>query len=177
MNKAVKPLESSNKGGILPLTDETFKVLLEKRPNKYKASNEILIEEEVQDVHPVICDSIDSEMARHAIEKTRGSAGPSGLDADGWHQILISGNFGTSGKGLRKATDMTKRLCQDNTIKHLETFLACRLIPLDKKSGVRPIGIGEVLRGVIAKIVLKLLKTCSKSHWIFSTFPRTRCRQ
>ena len=55
-------------------------MLLEKQP---KASSDILIEEEVQNVHPVIYDSIDSEMVRDAIEKTRGSAGPSGLGPDG----------------------------------------------------------------------------------------------
>ena len=93
------------------------------------------------------------------LKKARGSAGPSGLDADGWHRILMSGNFGTSGEDLRKTiADMTKQMCQDNTVKHLETFLAFRLIPLSKQPGVRLVGIGEVLRGVIGKIVMKLLK-------------------
>ena len=56
VNKALKLLESSNKGVILPLIEKTFEVLLEKQP---KASSDILIEEEVQNVHPVIYDSID----------------------------------------------------------------------------------------------------------------------
>ena len=90
VNKALKLLESSNKGVILPLIEKTFEVLLEKQP---KASSDILIEEEVQNVHPVIYDSIDSEMVRDAIEKTRGFAGPLGLDTDGWRGILVSGNF------------------------------------------------------------------------------------
>ena len=61
----------------------------------------------------------------------------------------MSRSFGTSGEDLRKAAaDMTKRLCH-YVIKHLEEFLACRLILLDKQPGVRPIGIGEVLRSVI----------------------------
>ena len=89
----------------------------------------LLIEEEVQTVYPVIHDSIYSEMVRDAIKKTRGSAGPSGLDADGWRRILMSRNFGISGEDLKKAiVDMTKRLYQDNTVKHLEPLLACRLI-------------------------------------------------
>ena len=159
VSKALKLLESSNKGGILPLTEETFEVLLEKHPKASEASNDILIQEEVQNVHPVIYDSIDSEMVRDAIKKKRGSAGPSGLDADGWRRILMSGNFGSSVEDLRKTiADMTKRLCRDNTVKHLEAFLACRLIHLDKQPGVRPIGIGEILRRVFREIVMKLLK-------------------
>ena len=54
--------------------------------------------------------------------------------------------------------DMTQRLCQDNTGKHFETFLACRLIPLNKKPGVRPIGIGQVSRRTLGKAVMKLSK-------------------
>ena len=108
-------------------------MLLEKHPKASEACNYIIIEEEVQNVHPVIYDTIDSEMVRNAIEITNSSAGPLGLDADGWHRILMSGNFGSSGENLRKAiADTTKRLCQNNTVKYLESFLACRLIPLEK---------------------------------------------
>ena len=53
---------------------------------------------------------------------------------------------------------MTKRLCQHNTVKHLEAFLACRLLRLDKQPGFRPNVIGGVLRYVIGKIIMKLLK-------------------
>ena len=83
VNKALKLLESSEKGRILPLTEETFEMLLEKHPKASEASNDILIEEEVH-THPVIYDSIDSKIVRDAIIKTRGSAGPLGLDADVW---------------------------------------------------------------------------------------------
>ena len=138
VNKALKLLESSQKGGILPLTKETFEMLLEKHPKATEASNDILIEEEVHNVHPVIYDSIDSKMVRDAIIKTRGSAGPSGLDADGWRRILMSGNFGKSGEDLRKAiADMTKRLCQDNTVKYLEAFM--RLLKKDVLKATGPL--------------------------------------
>ena len=127
VNKALKLLEISNKGGKIPLTKETFEVILEKHPNTSEASNYILLEEKAQNVHPVIYGSIDSEMVRGAIKKTRGSASPLGLDGDGWCQILTSGNFGSSGEDLRKAiADMTKQLRQDNTVKRIEAFLSCR---------------------------------------------------
>ena len=46
----------------------------------------------------------------------------------------------------------------------LTEFIACRLIPLDKgttkegKPGVRPIGVGEVLRRLIGKLVIDIVK-------------------
>ena len=78
VNKAIKLLESSKAGGILPLTEETFEMLLEKHPKASEASTDILTEEEVQNVHRVTYDSIESKMVRDAIIKTRSSAGPSG---------------------------------------------------------------------------------------------------
>ena len=95
-------------------------MLLEKHPKSSEASNDLRVEEETQNVHPVIYDSIDSKVVWDTIEKTCGSAGSSGLDADRWSRTLMSGNFDSSGEDLRKATaDTTKRLCQDNTVKHL----------------------------------------------------------
>ena len=63
---------------------------------------------------------------------------------------------------------MAKRLCSieiemkvvyGKTTSSIESYTACRLIPLEKKpDGVRPIGIGEVLRRIIGKAVLSVFK-------------------
>ena len=55
---------------------------------------------------------------------------------------------------------MTRKLCTEHIDPHtIEPLVACRLIPLDKGEGaVRPIGVGEVLRRIMAKCVMKILK-------------------
>ena len=53
---------------------------------------------------------------------------------------------------------MTKQLCQNITVENIKTFLACRLLPLDKQLWVRPIGISQLVRRVIGKEITKLLK-------------------
>ena len=39
----------------------------------------------------------------------------------------------------------------------ISAFVACRLIPLDKYHGVRPFGVGEVPRRIIAKAILRTI--------------------
>ena len=159
VNNAMRLLQKSNNRGILPLTEETFEVLLEKHPPASKADEEVLLKDEINDIHPVIYECIDSEYVKEAAKRTKGAAGPSGLDADGWRRILLSANFGNTSEDLRKAiAQMTRRLCTDKNAQNISAFLASRLIPLDKNPGVRPIGVGEVLRRIIGKIVMKVVK-------------------
>ena len=92
---------------------------------------------------------------------TKGGSGPSGLDADGWRKILTLRSFGTSSSELRKTFALfVKSLCVEEmkNAESLESFIACRLIPLDKHLGIRPIGVGEVLRRIAGKTVMILLK-------------------
>ena len=52
---------------------------------------------------------------------------------------------------------MAKKLCLKRYCGNdgsLEAFLACKLIPLDMNSGVRPIWIGEVIRRVLGRAVM-----------------------
>ena len=94
-------------------------------------------------------------MIRKAARKTRGRSSPSGLDADGWKRILFSKDFGESSSGLcHTLAKVTKKLCSEELSATLEGFLACQLIPLNKNSGLRPIGVGEVLRRIIGKVVV-----------------------
>ena len=82
------------------------------------------------------------------------------MDADAWKRLLCSKQFGKKCEDLCNAiAGIARKLCVRNLDPTLLTSLtACRLVPLDKKPGVRPVGIGEVLRRIIGKTVMTLLQ-------------------
>ena len=91
---------------------------------------------------------------------THGSGGPSQLDADQYRRILCSKRFKPEAKNLREevaafafkiATEVTDPDC-------LEAYTAYRLIPLNKNPGIRPIGVGEVLRRIVGKSIAWALR-------------------
>ena len=146
------------------LTDNmktAFYLLQLKHPEGKEASQEILLTDTPETIHPIKFESTDVEKIQKDAVKTGGWSGPSVMDADGWEQILKSKQFGKSSIDLRKAfAEIIKKICSiKNQSSSLEAFLACRLIPLDKNPGFRPIGIGEVLRGIAAKEVVTHLRT------------------
>ena len=111
--------------------------------------------------HLIKFESIDVEKIQKAAVKTQGGSGPSGMDADEWKRILTSKQFGKSSIDLCKAfAEVIKKICCiENQSASLEAFSVCRLILLDKNPGLRPIGIGEVLRPIAGKLVVTHFRT------------------
>ena len=75
-----------------------------------------------------------------------------------WRRLCTA--FGNSSNDLCQAlANVAKRLCTSYiNPKFIHAYTACRLIPLDKKPGVRPIGIGEVVRRIIGKTIMMIVK-------------------
>ena len=113
----------------------------------------------LEEIDPIKFHSLDAESVKKVILETKGAAGPSGLDADGWKRILTSNQFGNSSNNLCKTfAEVINKLCtRDDLSSSLEALLACRLIPLDKNPGLRSIGIHEILRQIASKVVVSLI--------------------
>ena len=88
---------------------------------------------------------------------THGAAGPSGVDAENWRWMCTS--FADTSDYLCDSLALCARRLPTTFVdpNALEAYLASRLIPLDKHPGVRPIGIGEVLRRVVGKAILHVI--------------------
>ena len=95
-----------------------------------------------------------------------GSGGPTRIDSDAWKHILNCRSYARESQNLAESIAAVARiLCTEDVHPGcLREFTASRVVPLDKgvdkegNPGVRPIGIGEVLRRIIGKCVVSLLK-------------------
>ena len=144
------------------MNEEVKDQLLQKHPAANPLSLDAILSGPIQKPEEVIFESIDAEMVHKAIKRINGSGGPTLIDADCWKHVACSDsfNFKTIQRNLCDAIAHSARhLSTSSTnLQHLNELLACRLIPLDKKPGVRPIGIGEILHRIIGKCVMLTLK-------------------
>ena len=104
----------------------------------------------------VIFEQIDGNRIQEACKKLDGSGGPTLVDADLFKHMICSKAFGKLSTAFADEIAMvTKRLCTENIPhEYMRLLLDSRLIPLIKDTvGVRPIGIGELLRRVMGKSV------------------------
>ena len=160
VNGAIKVLTNNMKGGVLPLNDETLNLLAQKHPKASEIREDIKLQGTVNKINPIVFDVIDETIVLKAAKITKGGSGPSGMDADGWRKLLVSNVYGECGRDLRSAFAVSiKKMCKDEiTDNSLEAYLACRLVPLDKKPGLRPIGVGEVLRRIAGNDVMSVTR-------------------
>ena len=164
---ALDLLSCSEKGDILHLADHSDPtdhdspsvrdILISKHSPGQRAHPECISSSLPEETHPVVFESIDANAIRSASLRTTGSSGPSGLHAHEWRRLCTA--FGGVSTGLCSAlAQVAKRLCTSYVDpSSVSPFLACRLITLDKQPGVRPIGIGDAARRIIAKAVLHTL--------------------
>ena len=153
LSVVIKLLDSESSTGLLNLTPEVLEGLKEKHPEEADIADESLLYGPINYIPAGVFDLIDEKMIFDAATKTKGSTGPSGRDAELYRRILCSKNFKTEGKILREEIAVFTR----NLLKiayhpsFLEDYNSCRLIPLDKNPGIRPTGVGEVLRRIDGK--------------------------
>ena len=167
---ALRLLSSQSKGKVLNPDDiasgvesaeaqpkTVLDTLKEKHPEASAISWDAVLDSEPAPSHPVVFERLTGDTIRHAALHCQGAAGPSGLDANCWWRLCTM--FHGASKQLCEAlTAATRRLCTsfiDPTI--IRPFIACRLIPLSKNPGVRPIGICDTLRRIMGKAILNVI--------------------
>ena len=103
-------------------------------------------------------DALTGSVIRSATLRTFGAPGPSGVDARSWRRICTS--FHAASNDLCETMALfTRRLCTTYLSPNIFAFfLSCRLIALDKCPRVRPIGVCEVARRIVAKAALSVIR-------------------
>ena len=161
INSALRVLDQSENAGILTINDENIKLLNEKHPKAKIADEDMILEGPINYVDSIIFENITGDLIKKISFNMRGSAGPSAMDADQWRMILGTKKYGQLSEDLANSIARMARILATETVtdrKGLSPYLACRLIPLDKNPGLRPIGIGETLRRITGKAVISVLR-------------------
>ena len=144
LTAALKFLHKETSAGVLNLSEDVLNEPQEKHPNPINVADCSLLNGPIRDIPPSIFNIIDEQLMIKVTLQTRGSPGPSGADANMYTRILCSKNFNGVGKELREEIAIMARNLSTTNYHHslLESYVACRLIPLNKNPGVRPIGVG-----------------------------------
>jgi hypothetical protein len=136
-------------------TGQTVKEVLEsKHPLQAEGNPEAFI---ICEELPALVDvDITTEHVAKVARSLSGTAGPSGIDSQQWTDLLLK--FGGPSANLREAVAaLTRRLA--NSIvpwEDIRALKAKKLIALDKCPGVRPIGVGDALDRLCAKILIEV---------------------
>ena len=161
-HSALRYLSENPTNGVLDIDDyvDEGRTVLETLKAKHPPARDIhpdaLITTtyEPPEVHSVLFDRLTTQSIRNAALRTQGSAGPSGVDAAGWKRILTA--FHKDSRDLCAAIAAVGRRITTEFVdpEPLKALLACRLIPLNKQPGIRPIGVCEVVRRILGKAIM-----------------------
>ena len=159
VHAALRFLSEEANGAVLPLSDEVIEALSEKHPSPADIQPNSLLFGPVMDLSVFKFD-IDERKILDTAGSLQGAGGPSGVDAKQCIRILCSKQFKNEGKELRDQIAVFANTLATESLDPscLQAYVANRLIPFDKSPGFRPIGIGEILRRLVGKLLVGELK-------------------
>ena len=100
---ALNFLSKEGDSGVLDMNDmNVFNELQKKHPDPGPISENTLLNVPVENIPMSYFDLIDENMIQKAARQTKGAGGPSQLDADQYHHILLSSKYKKEGKDLRE---------------------------------------------------------------------------
>ena len=165
IQSGIRCISEKSSGGVLAINDQPVQgnsktvrdILLEKHPQARAPPAHVLLEEEVGYINPIAFERLTPDLIKDVGRRTKGAAGPSGLDAEAWKRMLTC--FKMSSNRLCAALAATAYcLCTEKLTGDLSAFTAACLIPSDKNPGVRLIAVDEVFRRIICKSVMQVVK-------------------
>ena len=114
IDSTLRYLSVDDSGGVLPLTDDIVRQLREKHPGAQRAKLGSLLFGPVEDIPDSVYQEINGELVREAASRTKGSGGPSGVDANCFKRILACKSFKRSSINLCESiATLTRRLCTE----------------------------------------------------------------
>ena len=169
LRSAVRFITQRDTGGVLQPDDACTKtgrpvldVLREKHPTLRSPdidSDDREAFEKYDNTPRSIPLTITSEVVEKVASRLSGAAGPCGVDAVDLRNWLL--RFGPESAQLRKEMALQTEWLSNThpPWAAYRAMMACRLVALDKQPGVRPLGIGEIFRRLLAKCVLSVIGT------------------
>ena len=168
MRSALRLLSEPENGQVLSLDEVLLDgstvrdVLKQKHPPAAAVQDKALVERSTPSpphVHAVIFDKIDSLVVRTAALHSQLKAVLAHLSLMPLTGVGCARCFTVTQKKLWFAiAGVARRLCTDFVDPELiQPLNACRLIPLVKNPGVRPIGVCQTLRRILGKVILRVV--------------------
>ena len=154
---AIALIANKGKGGVMPLNADTKKQMMDKHPKAEQADQSVLFKGPVPpSLQPIFYEKLDGDLIKKCVLRTQGSAGVSQQEDTLWHTMVTgfkdsSANLcnAVSGVAHRLATEYVDPIA-------LEALLANRGIAIEKCPGLRPVGVGEIIRRVIGKAIMQV---------------------
>ena len=175
VNTALRLLSDTDSAGILPTTKQTIDLLKEKHPVGASKYGHLLLHDLEESYEEYAYEEINGALIYKIAREIKVAASLSNLDANGLRRILTSLLSGNNSQDLCNAVAlMAKKLCSKRycgSDGSLGALLACKHAPLDKNPGVRPIGIGEVIRRIVGRAVVRtfrknILESAGDLHFV-----------
>ena len=86
IHAALSYLSEEDYWGALPLSEQVMEQLADKHPKAQQAKLGSVLFGPVEDVPAILYQQINGEMVQEAVLRTKGSCGPSGVDANGFQE-------------------------------------------------------------------------------------------